>query len=114
MKSGVPCLRAPGSAPRIDRGCPREITSRRAAAEHGAAVRAYARGRRARFQSSSRRGGLQPRRGRPEQFGKEFLDLAAPQLPLQYRLLVLVNPVNLKDMFGRVQTNSDNRFGQRS
>src|SRR6202049_909133 len=38
----------------------------------------------------------------------EFLDLAAPQLPPQYRLLVLVNSMNLKDMFGRIQTNPDN------
>src|SRR5258708_36113965 len=43
------------------------------------------------------------------QLGKEFLDLAAPQLPPQYRLLVLVNSMNLKDMFGRIQTNPDNR-----
>src|SRR4029077_284999 len=48
------------------------------------------------------------------QLGKEFLDLAAPQLPPQYRLLVLVNSMNLKDMFGRVQTNSDNRHSDGS
>src|ERR1700682_1021460 len=45
---------------------------------------------------------------RRRQLGKEFLDLAAPQLPPQYRLLVLVNSMNLKDMFGRIQTNPDN------
>jgi len=36
-------------------------------------------------------------------WAKNFLDLAAPQLPPQYRLLVLVNSMNLKDMFGRIQ-----------
>ena len=45
---------------------------------------------------------------RRRQLGKEFRHLVAPQLPPQYSLLVLVNPMNLKDMFGRVQTNSDN------
>ena len=32
-----------------------------------------------------------------------------PNLPPQHRPLVLVNPVNLKDMFGRIETYSDNR-----
>src|SRR5258708_35785360 len=48
------------------------------------------------------------------QLGKEFLDLAAPQLPPQYRLLVLVSSMNLKDMFGRIQTNPDNRHSDGS
>src|SRR4029077_9240326 len=51
---------------------------------------------------------------RRRQLGKEFLDLAAPQLPPQYRLLVLVNSMNLKDMFGRIQTNPDNRHSDGS
>ena len=46
---------------------------------------------------------------RRRQLAKEFFDLAAPQLPPQHRVLVLVNPVNLKDMLGRVQPNPDNR-----
>src|SRR5712671_3908840 len=45
---------------------------------------------------------------RRRQLGKEFRHLAAPDLAPQFRLLVLVNPMNLKDMFGRVQTNPDN------
>ena len=32
-----------------------------------------------------------------------------PNLPPQHRPLFLVNPVNLKDMFGRIETYSDNR-----
>src|SRR5439155_1165903 len=51
---------------------------------------------------------------RRRQLGKEFLDLAAPQLPPQHRLLVLVNSMNLKDMFGRVQPNPDNRHSDGS
>src|ERR1700730_15707810 len=34
--------------------------------------------------------------------------LAAPQLTAQHRLLVLVNPVHLKDMLGGIQANPDN------
>jgi hypothetical protein len=48
------------------------------------------------------------------QLGEEFLNLAAPDLPPQHRLLVLVNPMKLKDMFGRVQTNPDNRHSDGS
>src|SRR5271169_6766639 len=51
---------------------------------------------------------------RRRQLGKEFLYLAASDLPPQHRLLVLVNPMNLKDMFGRIQTNSDNRHSDGS
>jgi hypothetical protein len=40
---------------------------------------------------------------------KEFLHLAASDLPSQYRLLVLVNSMKLKDMFGRVQPDPANR-----
>jgi hypothetical protein len=39
---------------------------------------------------------------------------AAPKLAPQHRLLVLVNPMNLKDMFGRIQTNPDNRHSDAS
>src|SRR5215468_12375713 len=48
------------------------------------------------------------------QFGEEFRHLAAPQLAPQHWLFVLVNPMNLKDMFRRVQTNSDNRHSDGS
>ena len=43
------------------------------------------------------------------QLGKDFCHFAAPDLSPHPRLLVLINPMNLKDMFGRVETNSDNR-----
>src|SRR5207237_7483767 len=46
---------------------------------------------------------------RRRQFGEEFLDLAAPNLASQHRRLGLVNPMNLKEMFGRIQPNPDNR-----
>src|SRR6202011_76430 len=42
------------------------------------------------------------------QLGEELLHLAAPQLTAQHRLLVLVNPVHLKDMLGGIQANPDN------
>src|SRR6266851_7172728 len=45
---------------------------------------------------------------RRRQLGKEFRHLAAPDLAPQHRRLVLINPMNLKDMLGRVQPNSDN------
>src|SRR5215469_15474400 len=48
------------------------------------------------------------------QFGEEFRHLAAPQLAPQHWLFDLVNPMNLKDMFRRVQTNSDNRHSDGS
>src|SRR5438067_5153014 len=61
-------------------------------------TRATVVGRAARLDPDSRR----------RQFGEEFCHLATPQLPPQHRLLVLVNPMNLKDMLGRIQTNSGN------
>jgi hypothetical protein len=51
---------------------------------------------------------------RRRQLGEDFLDLAAPDLPPQHRLLALVNSMNLKDMLGRIQTNSDNRHSDGS
>src|SRR5437867_9261873 len=51
---------------------------------------------------------------RRRQLSEELLDRAAPQLAPQHRLLVLVNPMDLKHMFGRVQTNSDNRHSDGS
>src|SRR5437899_12292769 len=51
---------------------------------------------------------------RRRQLGKGFLDRAAPDLPPQNRLFVLVNPMHLKDMLGRIQTNSDNRHADGS
>src|SRR5207237_10754041 len=51
---------------------------------------------------------LQPDAGR-RQLAEEPLDPAAPQLPPQYRLFVPVDTVQLKDMLGGIQANSDNR-----
>jgi len=42
---------------------------------------------------------------RRRQLGKEFRHLVAPEPALQHRRLALVNPMSLKDMFGRIQTN---------
>jgi hypothetical protein len=44
---------------------------------------------------------LQPDPGR-RQLAEKLRDLAAPQLPPQHRLLVLVDPVHLKDVLGAV------------
>jgi hypothetical protein len=46
--------------------------------------------------------------------GVEFLHLAASKLAPQHRLLVLVNLMNLKDMFGRIQPDPDNRHSDGS
>ena len=51
---------------------------------------------------------------RRRQPGEELLHRAAPEPPPQHRLLILANPMNLKDMFGRVQTNPDNRHSDGS
>src|SRR4051812_45937043 len=51
---------------------------------------------------------------RRRQLGEELPPLAAPELPPQPRLLILANPMNLKDMFGRVQISSDNRHSDGS
>jgi hypothetical protein len=51
---------------------------------------------------------------RRRQLAEELRYLAAPDLPPQHRLLVLVNSMNLKDMLGRIQTNSDNRHSDGS
>src|SRR6516225_4331088 len=51
---------------------------------------------------------------RRRQLGKHFLHLAAPDPLPQDRLIVLVNPMHLKDVFGRIQTNSDNRHSDGS
>ena len=51
---------------------------------------------------------------RRRQLGEEFDHVLTPDLAPQQQLLVLVNPVNLKDMLGRIQTNSDNRHSDGS
>jgi hypothetical protein len=56
-----------------------------------------------------------PRRFQPDpgrwQSVEELRDLAAPKLTADHRLFVLIDAVDLKDMLGDIQTNSDNRYG---
>jgi hypothetical protein len=43
---------------------------------------------------------------------EEFPHLAAPKLTADYRFLVLIDAVYLKDMLGGIHTNPDNRHGR--